>query len=66
MYEVFFRNKLAMLRKQKGVSAREMSLALGQSESYINRIEKGKMLPSMSLFFKICEYFEITPKEYFS
>ena len=66
MYEVFFRNKLAMLRKQKCVSAREMSLALGQSESYINRIEKGKMLPSMSLFFKICEYFEITPKEYFS
>lgn len=66
MYEVFFRNKLAMLRKQKGVSAREMSLALGQSESYINRIEKGKMLPSMTLFFKICEYFEITPKEYFS
>ncbi|HAE44262.1 MAG TPA: hypothetical protein DCG37_01530 [Lachnospiraceae bacterium] len=66
MYEVFFRDKLAMLRKQKGVSAREMSLALGQSESYINRIEKGKMLPSMSLFFKICEYFEITPKEYFS
>ena len=52
MYEEAFRNKLAALRKRKGVSAREMSLTLGQSESYINRIEKGKMLPSMALFFK--------------
>ena len=66
MYEEAFRNKLASLRKKKGVSAREMSLTLGQSESYINRIEKGKMLPSMALFFKICEHFEITPEEYFA
>ena len=39
MYEEFFSRRLAQLRAQKGVSAREMSLAIGQNSSYINRIE---------------------------
>ena len=60
-----FCERLTQLRLQKGVSARDMSLSLGQSESYINRIESKKMLPSMSVFFYICEYFGITPKEFF-
>ena len=33
-------------------SAREMSLALGQNPSYINRIENGKALPSMQGLFQ--------------
>ena len=47
-------------------SAREMSLALGQNPSYINRIENGKALPSMQGFFSICEYLQITPGEFFN
>ena len=47
-------------------SAREMSLALGQNPSYINRIENGKALPSMQGFFSICEYLKITPAEFFN
>ena len=39
-YTEFFHKRLAELRTQKGVSARDMSLSLGQSESYINKIEK--------------------------
>ena len=65
MYETFFCERLAQLRLEKGVSAREMSLALGQSESYINRIENNQMLPSLAVFFYICDYFHITPKEFF-
>lgn len=65
MYETFFCERLAQLRLEKGVSAREMSLALGQSESYINRIENNQMLPSLTVFFYICDYFHITPKEFF-
>lgn len=65
MYETFFCERLAQLRLEKGVSAREMSLSLGQSESYINRIENNQMLPSLTVFFYICEYFQITPKEFF-
>ncbi len=65
MFEEQFRNRLVELRTNLGVSARDMSLSLGQSESYINRIENGKMMPSMSVFFYICEYFHITPAEFF-
>ena len=65
MYEDFFADRLASLRMQKNVSAREMSLALGQNSSYINRIENKKAFPSMQVFFYICEYLEITPHEFF-
>ena len=47
MYEEFFANRLAELRQQKKISAREMSLAIGQNESYINRIENKLNYPSM-------------------
>mgnify|MGYP002509695910 CR=1 FL=1 len=65
MFEDQFCERLTQLRLNKGVSARDMSLTLGQSESYINRIESKKMLPSMSVFFYICDYFGITPEEFF-
>ena len=65
MYETQFPLRLAQLRARKGVSARDMSLSLGQNPGYINNIESGKALPSMSNFFYICEYFGITPKEFF-
>ena len=65
MYEEMFKERLIKLRMQKDVSARDMSLSLGQSESYINKIETKDTLPSMTVFFYICEYFKITPKEFF-
>ncbi len=65
MDKIFFATRLSNLRESKDISAREMSLALGQSESYINKIENGKSLPSMQIFFYICEYLEITPKDFF-
>ncbi|MCI5741362.1 MAG: helix-turn-helix transcriptional regulator [Lachnospiraceae bacterium] len=65
MYEDFFSQRITELRLQKNVSAREMSLALGQNGSYINRIENKQAFPSMQAFFYICEYFGITPREFF-
>ena len=65
LYEEYFRKRISQLRILKNVSARDMSLSLGQSESYINKIENGKAFPSMQVFFYICEYFNITPKEFF-
>lgn len=65
-YIEWFYKRLTELRIQKGVSARDMSLSLGQSESYINKIENKRTLPSFSGFLYICEYFEITPQEFFS
>lgn len=42
MYEDFVPERLAKLRTQKGVSARDMSLSLGQANNYINNIENKK------------------------
>ena len=65
MFEEDFAIRLARLRTKKSVSARDMSLSIGQNPSYINNIETGKAMPSMSAFFFICDYLEITPKEFF-
>lgn len=65
MLEEQFPIRLAKLRTAKGVSARDMSLSIGQNAGYINNIENGKALPSMSGFFFICEYLGITPQEFF-
>ena len=60
-----FIQRIVQLRLNKDVSARDMSLSIGQSSSYINGIENGVNLPSMATFFYICDYFGITPKEFF-
>lgn len=65
IYEDVFSKRLSELRDNKGVSARDMSLSIGQNPGYINNIESGKALPSMSSFFYICEYLDVTPREFF-
>ena len=60
-----FCSQLRFLRNQRGISAREMSLSLGQNVNYINLIENGKRLPSMEGFFLICEYFGVAPGDFF-
>lgn len=65
MYEEDFQARLSKLRNEKGVSARDMSLSIGQNPGYIHNIENGKALPSMSVFFFICDYLGISPSEFF-
>ncbi|MBQ8614931.1 MAG: helix-turn-helix transcriptional regulator [Ruminiclostridium sp.] len=60
-----FAERLSQLRSNIGVSAREISLSIGQSPGYINNIENKKNLPSMTAFFDICDYFKISPMEFF-
>lgn len=62
----FVRERITQLRIQKGVSEYKMSYDLGHSRGYINNISSGKTLPSMTEFFAICDYFEITPIEFFN
>lgn len=52
-YATWFPARLSQLRHQKGVSARDMSISLGQCESYINKIENRKALPSMGNVIKL-------------
>lgn len=65
MTEKDFSLRLAKLREEKGVSARDMSLSMGQNPGYINNIESGKSMQSLSGIFYICEYLGITPKDFF-
>lgn len=65
MTEKEFSLRLARLRSEKGVSARDMSLSMGQNPGYINNIESGKSKPSLSGIFFICKYLGITPKDFF-
>lgn len=64
-YDEYIRQRITQLRLQKNLSEYKLSHELGHGDSYIRGITSGKSLPSMKEFLYICEYFEITPKEFF-
>ena len=57
--------RLSKLREAKNVSARDMSISIGMSPNYINKIERGKSKPSMDVFFGICNYLGISQRDFF-
>lgn len=61
----YIRNRITQLRLNADVSEYMMSLELGQSRGYIQSISSGKAMPSISGFLNICDYFGITPVEFF-
>lgn len=65
MSEEFVRDRITQLRLKKDVSEYQMSYDLGHSRSYVYNISSGKSLPPMKEFLAICDYFEITPGEFF-
>ena len=65
MYEEYVRDRITQLRLKKGVSEYQMSYDLGHSRGYIYNISSGKALPPLKEFFAICDYFQITPQQFF-
>lgn len=65
MYENFIRDRICELRMSKNVSEYKMSFDLGHSRGYIHNISSGRSLPTMSGFLAICNYFGVTPLEFF-
>ncbi len=65
MDEEFVRERITRLRIKKNVSEYQMSYDLGHSRSYMHNISSGRALPPMKEFFAICDYFEITPQQFF-
>ena len=65
MYEDYIRERITQLRLKKGVSEYQMSYDLGHSRGYIYNISSGKALPPLKEFIAICEYFGITPQQFF-
>lgn len=66
MIKKIIAERVANLRIDKGVSAREMSLNLGMAENYINNVENGKSVPSMEVFSYICEYLGVSYCDFFN
>ena len=65
MTEDFIRNRITQLRIKKGVSEYQMSYDLGHSRGYVYNISSGKALPPMKEFLSICDYFGISPQQFF-
>ena len=56
MDKMFIANRITELR---------LSLDLGRNKSYIQSLSSGRNNPTMENFLEICEYFEITPAQFF-
>lgn len=59
-------NRITALRMQLGKSEALLSRELGKDKGYLQNITSGRAFPSMEMFFEICNYFEITPQQFFS
>ena len=63
--EQYIRDRISVLRTNKGISEYKMSLDLGHSKSYMQSISSGRAMQSWTEFLYICEYLGTTPKEFF-
>ena len=61
----FIRNRIFELRISQNLSERKLSLNLGYNPSYIKDISTGKTKSSIDGLLNICDYFKITPSEFF-
>ena len=61
----FIQTRYAAIRNAHKISARKLSFELGQSSEYINQIENGKNLPSLESLLNFCDFFHISPAEFF-
>lgn len=56
----FTNNKIAELRKEKGLSQRQLAKELSTSQANLSRWEQGLNEPSIIECWKIADYFSVT------
>lgn len=61
MFDDEIGKKIAVIRKSRNVSAKELSIAIGKKSDYVQRVEKGYFKPSTGPFFDICEHLDFSP-----
>lgn len=59
------RNKVAALRRERGITQEELADALEVSRQTISSIENGRYNPSLELAFRIARFFGLTIEEIF-
>lgn len=58
--------RIGYFRIKKNLSARELSLRIGKSSTYINQIESKNFTLSLRALFEIIDALEITAAEFFA
>jgi transcriptional regulator with XRE-family HTH domain len=56
----FKHNKIAELRKENGLSQRQLAKGLGTSQANLSRWEQGLNEPSIIECWKIADYFDVS------
>lgn len=59
------KNRLEQLRKQRGISQKELADALKVSRQTVGSLENGRYNPSILLAFKIARYFGMAIEDIF-
>ena len=62
----FIRMRIDKLRRQLGVSERQMSREIGKNESYIQKIRSGASDFPVSELLVICEYLGVSVHDFFN
>ena len=65
IWEVNLKNRIEIIRKEKGIKQEEFAKAMGVSRQTISSLENGRYNPSILLAYKIAKYFEMTIEEVF-
>lgn len=48
-----------LMRKNSGITQKSLSLSIGASESYIQKVMSGNCTPTLDKLVEICNYFDI-------
>ena len=56
----FKNNKIAELRKEKGLSQRQLAKLIGTSQANLSRWEQGLNLPSVIECWKLADFFDVS------
>ncbi len=55
-----FGEKLRILRKQRGLTIRELADKLDVHNTYVNKLETGKRSPSANIILKVIQFFDVS------
>ncbi|WP_138296617.1 MULTISPECIES: helix-turn-helix transcriptional regulator [unclassified Clostridium] len=61
----FIRVRIDELRRKRNISESKLSELIGYNRSYITQITNGSNMPTFAALEAICNFFEITPAQFF-
>ncbi|MBR2132370.1 MAG: helix-turn-helix transcriptional regulator [Oscillospiraceae bacterium] len=59
------KNRIEIIRKERGIRQEELAKVMGVSRQTISSLENGRYNPSILLAYKIAKYFDLTIEDVF-